>query len=279
MGVMEDVLKKKGRTLAEQGAGNTLASQSAGRPGAAGDKSRGNDRARDAKRPSNERLVSLFAPSSPQGKRIDILRSQLLYPFHGDPPRTIMITSSVPREGRSLLAANLAISFARGMQQYVMAMDCHLTSPDIHNLLGVKSTPGLTDYLEKGAAVSDIIHWTKVDKLSVIPCGSGSKRASEILATDRMADLLLELRERYKDRYIILDAPPVQAFDDPAVLARMVEGILFVVQGGVTDREVVLRGLQALPEEKVIGVVLNDMNGSVIDAANISNESSDKASM
>ncbi len=212
------------------------------------------------------RLVSLYAPNSPQAKRIDMLRSQLLYPFHGEPPRTIMITSAAPREGRSLLTANLAISFARGLQQYVMVMDCHLTAPVQHHLLRVDRTPGLTDFLLWDASVPDIMHWSNVDKLSVIPAGSPSNRSAEILATDKMSGLLKELRARYKDRYILMDTPPVQDFDDPAVLARMVEGIVVVVLGGVTDRELVLRSLQSLPEEKIMGVVLNDMKTAVMDA-------------
>ena len=113
-----------------------------------------------------QRLVSLFAPSSPQGKRIDMLRSQLLYPFHGDPPRTIMVSSAAHREGRTLLTTNLAISFARGLQQFVMIIDCHLANPEIHRLLQVPLRPGLTDYLEHGFTVPEIIHWTSVDKLS-----------------------------------------------------------------------------------------------------------------
>lgn len=213
-----------------------------------------------------ERLVSLYAPGSPEAKRIDILRSQLLFPFHGEPPRTIMIASAAPREGRSLLTANLAVSFARGMQQFVMVLDCHLTDPVMHNLLQVPRQPGLTDFLEQDLPVPDIIHRTPVDKLTVIPAGSPSQRSAEILATDKMAGLLTELRARYKDRYIILDTPPVQAFDDPAVLARVVEGIVYVVLCGETDRELALRGLRALPEEKIVGVVMNDMLGAVSDA-------------
>ncbi|MBU2517759.1 MAG: polysaccharide biosynthesis tyrosine autokinase [Proteobacteria bacterium] len=212
------------------------------------------------------RLISRYHPDSPQAKRIDMLRSQLLYPFHGEPPRTILITSAAPKEGRSLLTANLAISFARGLQQYVMVMDCHLTEPSQHRLLKVPRTPGLTDFLLWDAAVADIIHWTDVDRLSVIPAGSPSNRSAEILATDKMAGLIKELRSRYKDRYIILDSPPVQAFDDPAVLARMVEAIVVVVLGGVTDRELVLRSIRQLPEEKILGLVLNDMKAAVMDA-------------
>lgn len=213
-----------------------------------------------------ERLVSLYAPGSPEAKRVDILRSQLLFPFHGEPPRTIMIASAAPREGRSLLTANLAVSFARGLQQFVMVLDCHLTDPVMHNLLQVPRQPGLTDFLEQDLSVPDIIHRTPVDKLTVIPAGSPSQRSAEILATDKMAGLITELRARYKDRYILLDTPPVQAFDDPAVLARMVEGIVYVVLCGETDRELALRGLRALPEEKIVGVVMNDMLGAVSDA-------------
>jgi len=216
-----------------------------------------------------ERLVSYFAPSSPQGKRIDILRSQLLYPFHGDTPRTIMITSAVPREGRSLLAANLSISFARGLQQFVILMDCNLMEPAIHHLLAVPRRPGLSDYLEGRATVPQIIHPSRVDKLQVVPAGESSERSAEILATDKMAALVEELRARYRDRYIILDTPPVQAVDDPAVLARMVEGIIFVVLSGSTDREVAMRSLSMLPEEKIIGLVLNDKLSAVSDVGNV----------
>jgi capsular exopolysaccharide synthesis family protein len=217
-----------------------------------------------------EKLVSLYYPSSPQAKRIDILRSQLLFPFHGEPPRTIMVTSSVPKEGRTLLATNLAISFARGLQQYVMVIDCHLGDPAVHSILNVPRQPGISDFLEHGASVPDVIHRTSVDKLTVIPAGTPSQRSSEILATDKMAGMLIELRQRYRDRYMILDSPPVQAFDDPAVLARLVEGIVFVVMSGQTDRDQVLRGLRSLPEEKIVGVVMNDMYSAVSDAASLS---------
>jgi capsular exopolysaccharide synthesis family protein len=165
-----------------------------------------------------------------------------------------------------MLTANLAVSFARGLQQFVMAMDCHLMDPIVHELFKVPRHPGLTDFLEHGASVPEIIHRTGVDKLTVIPAGTPSQRSAEILATDKMAGLMQELRARYRDRYILLDTPPVQAFDDPAVLARLVEGIIFVVRAGSTDRELVLRALRGLPEEKIVGVVLNDVHGAVVDA-------------
>lgn len=217
--------------------------------------------------PDNERLVSLWTPNSPQAKRIDILRSQLLYPFHGEPPRTILVTSAAPREGKSLLISNLAISFARGLQQFVMVIDCQLMEPRIHELLGVPLRPGLSDYLEGKATVPEIMHWTQVERLSVIPAGSPSHLSAELLATDRMGALMEELRARYKDRYMLLDTPSVQAFDDPAVIARQVEGIVFMVQSGTTDREEVMRALARLPEEKLVGIVLNDKRSTVSDAS------------
>jgi len=219
--------------------------------------------------PDHERLASLWAPNSPQGKRIDILRSQLLYPFHGEPPRTILVTSAVPREGKSLLISNLAISFARGLQQFVMVIDCHIMEPRIHELLGVPLQPGLSDYLEGQATVPEIMHWTQIERLSVIPAGSPSTMSAELLATDRMGALVDELRARYHDRYMLMDTPSVQAFDDPAVIARKAEGIVFVVQSGTTDREEVLRALSRLPEEKLVGIVLNDKLSTVTDASSV----------
>ncbi|MCF8064943.1 MAG: hypothetical protein K9K36_06855 [Desulfarculaceae bacterium] len=287
---LSDVLDKKGRSLKEPdlepGAGSPpiarpgqapapapaqAASTTSNRPEPAAPAA-GPAPMEEAKPLSQEeasRLISRYQPNSPEAKRIDMLRSQLLYPFHGEPPHTILITSSAPREGRSLLTANLAISIARGLQQYVMVMDCHLTEPSQHRMLQVDRTPGLTDFLLWDAPVPDIIHWTDVDKLSVIPAGSPSNRSAEILATDKMAGLIKELRTRYDDRYIILDSPPVQAFDDPAVLARMVEAIVVVVLGGVTDRELVLRSIRTLPEEKILGLVLNDMKAAVMDAPDL----------
>ncbi len=285
---MSDVLKRGGRSLDE----NDLTPAEAIQEEAGPAKAEGAPDAEPAKReqPSvpppeteapleededqyqlnRELLVSLFAPSSPQGKQIDILRTQLLYPYRGDPPRTIMITSAAPREGKSLLTANLAISFARGLQQFVLAIDCHLLDPTLHRLLQVPRRPGLTDYLEHGASVPDVLQWTSVEKLSLIPAGSPSSRSAEILAGEKMVSLIRELRARYADRYILLDTPPVQAFDDPAVLARLVEGIVVVVMAGVTEREIVRRALGKLPEDKIIGVVLNDRLNSVSDAGRVS---------
>ncbi len=276
MGKMSEVLKRKGRVF--KIAQDSPVSQPAAAPRPPRTAAPAAQPAPRPPQPSEvpplpeevrQRLVALYDPFSPEAKRIDILRSQLLYPFHGDPPRTIMIASALPNEGRSLLLANLAISFARGLQQYVLVLDCHLVSPDMHRLLQVPATPGLTDYLEGSATVPEIIHWTPVDKLSVIPAGSPTTRPSEILATDKMAALVLELRQRYNDRYILIDTLPVQLGDDAAVLARLVEGIVFLVLAGVTDREVALRALRALPEEKVIGLVLNDREEAVIDAPHI----------
>jgi len=271
VGKMSEVLRRSGRdlNLANRAADGGGPSAGAGGPGQAGRRITVPMPAPgglDPRLAEENRLVSYFAPGSPEAKRIDILRSQLLFPFHGEPPRTIMITSAAPQEGRSLLTTNLAISFARGLQQFVMIMDCHLTDPAIHQLLQVPRHPGLTDFLERGASVPSIIHRTPVEKLTVIPAGNPSQRPAEILSTDKMAGLVAELRARYRDRFILLDTPPIQAFDDPQVLARLVEAIVFVVLTGETDRELVLRSLRALPEEKIIGIVLNDADNAVVDA-------------
>ena len=212
------------------------------------------------------RLVSRYQPGSPQAKRIDMLRSQLLYPFHGEPPRTIMITSSAPREGRSLLTSNLAISFARGLQQYVMVMDCHLTEPSQHRLLKVDRTPGLTDFLLWDAEVPDIIHWTDVDRLSVIPAGSPSNRSAEILATDKMAGLSRSCAPVTKTVTSFWTPRPCRPLTIRRCWPAWWRPSWWWCWAGVTDRELVLRSIRSLPEEKILGLVFNDMKAAVMDA-------------
>lgn len=215
------------------------------------------------------RLVSLSAPNSFEAKQIDMLRTQLLFPSDEAPPRIFMIASSAPREGRSLLAANLAIAFARGLDKYVLVVDCNLTNPSMHELLNVPRSPGLTNFLEKDAVVPEIIHHTLIDKLSVIPAGVTSNLPTEILSTKKMMQLIDELRERYSDRYIILDTSPVLASDDTAIISRLTEAIVFVVKSGGINREKVLRSLKNLPHEKLAGLVMNDQKNTVWDVSSI----------
>ena len=203
-------------------------------------------------------LVSLFNPQSFEAEQFKILRSNLLYPVTGNPPRSVMVTSPMPEEGKSFVAANLAISVALNINRHVLLMDCDLRRPSIHSRFGFGDVPGLSDYLTTGVPLSDLLIRTSVDKLTILPGGSPPDNPSELLSSERMSELLAEATERYHNRLIILDSPPPTLTAETSVLARWVEGIIIVVNHGKTPREGVSDVIDKMGREKIIGAVMNN---------------------
>ena len=203
-------------------------------------------------------LVSLFNPQSFEAEQFKILRSNLLYPVTGNPPRSVMITSPMPGEGKSFVAANLAISVALNINRHVLLMDCDLRRPSVHSRFGFEDVPGLSDYLSNGVPLSDLLLRTSVDKLTILPGGQPPDNPSELLSSERMSELLAEATERYPDRLIILDSPPPALTAETSVLARWVDGVIIVIKHGKTPRDGVSNVIDNLGKEKIIGAVMNN---------------------
>jgi exopolysaccharide/PEP-CTERM locus tyrosine autokinase len=208
----------------------------------------------------DKNLVSLFDPQSYEAEQFKILRTNLLYPVSGKIPRSIAITGTVPGEGKSFVAANLAISIANEIDRYVLLIDCDLRRPTIHNLFGYGDVSGLSDYLSISAPLESLLLSTKVDKLSILPAGPLPNNPSELLSSERMSDMLKEVSERYNDRLIILDTPPPSMTAETSALARFVDGILMVVKYGSTTREDVEDLIRTMGRDKIIGSVLNNVD-------------------
>lgn len=121
-----------------------------------------------------------------------------------------MVTSASPSEGKSFVAANLAVTMARSIDEYVLLMDCDLRAPTVHNLFGYNNQPikGLSDYLINKIPLSDALKKTAVDKLTILPAGTIPSNPSELLSSEQMRRMLHEVKLRYNDRYIIIDTPP-----------------------------------------------------------------------
>lgn len=187
-----------------------------------------------------------------------MLRTYVLQHRNGNPPRTLLITSTVQGEGKSTVAANLAIAIARSVHEHVLLIDCDLREPSLHRLFGLKPDRGLADYLRRGnIELSELLLRTGIDKLSFLPAGPRAADAAELLASERMRSLLAEVRSRYDDRYIILDSTPLLPTTDPSILARQVDALLLVVRAGKVNREMVARQLEAVGRDKLLGVVFN----------------------
>jgi capsular exopolysaccharide synthesis family protein len=207
--------------------------------------------------PLDPNLVSLLAPQSFMAERFKILRTNLLYPVSGGTPRSILITSLNPGDGKSFVAANLAVSVAMNLNRHVLLMDCDLRKPTIHNQFGFGECPGLSEYLERDLPLSSFLLQTKIDRLTILPGGTPPLNPSELLSSNRMSDLMQEVTNRYKDRLIIIDSPPPTLTSETGVLAKMAEGIILVVRHLKTSRDDLNSLVKQVGKEKIVGSVLN----------------------
>ena len=205
----------------------------------------------------DKNLVSLLAPNSFVGEIFKILRTNILFPEKGDPPRTIMITSAVPGEGKSFVAANLAVNIAQGIEEHVLLMDCDMRRAKIHSMFGLRDVPGLSEYLSDHKEMADVLIKTPLKKLMLLPGGKPPHNPAELLSSRKMAELLEEVKTRYKDRYVIIDSPPPQLTAEASAISRRVDGILLVVRANKTPRELVAKVIESMGRDKMLGVVMN----------------------
>jgi protein-tyrosine kinase len=205
----------------------------------------------------DRKLVALHDPQSFEAEQFKILRSNILFPLAGKPPRSILLTSAGPGDGKTFAAANLAISIALNINRYVLLIDADMRWPQIHTRFGFPPVPGLSDYLAEGRPLSSLLLHTKVDKLTLLPAGPPPNNPSELISSERMASLLNEVTTRYPDRLIVIDAPPPAMAAETGVLAREVDGIIVVVRYGSTRREAIADLIQRMGEKKILGSIVN----------------------
>ena len=208
----------------------------------------------------DENMVTLIKPQSFEAEQFKILRTNLLFPSSGKSPRTIMVTSSMPDEGKSLISANLAISIAQSIQEHVLLIDCDIRRPSVHTQFGFGDVPGLSEHLSGGIPISSLLLKTIVDKLSILPGGRPPLNPSELMSSQQMSRLLQEVKYRYSDRFIIIDSPPPKLTAETSALSRQVDGILLVIEYGRTSREMVSDLINIIGKEKVIGIVFNKLD-------------------
>lgn len=205
---------------------------------------------------ADNRCVAVF-PYARETDVYKVLRTQILRLTKEKGGNTIMITSTLPGEGKTLTAINLSFTFAKLFDQTVLLVDGDLRRQNIHKLLGFESDRGLADYLVDKRPVSDIITWPGIDKLTVISGGKPVQESTELLGTSRMIDLVREMKTRYPDRYVFFDVPPVLSKADTLAFVPLVDYIIVVVRAGTTPVDDVRRALELIPQEKVLGFVLN----------------------
>ncbi len=149
-------------------------------------------------------------------------------------------------------------TIVQGLDDRAFLVDCDLKSPGVHHLFGVNGKPGLTEFLtDTRRDLTKVMHEVQGLKLKIIPAGTDPEYPGELLSSDKMANLLQELRAKYEDYYIILDTAPVLLAAEVGVLAHLVDGIILVLLAEKTPRDLVQRALKEVPKDKIIGIVVN----------------------
>lgn len=188
-----------------------------------------------------------------------VLRSRILYPKDGKAvPRTLMITSAIPKEGKSFITANLGISLAQGMDQHSLLVDCDLRRPSQAALFGIETKAGLVDYLRDNVELTQLIVGTAVQKLSLLPSGKPPVNPAELLSSARMHALIEELSSRYSDRMVIFDSPPALVTAETGVLAGKVDAVILVVRQGGAGKADVQKLIDIIGANRILGIVFND---------------------
>jgi protein-tyrosine kinase len=194
------------------------------------------------------------------GERFRTLRSRLYQIAGTRTLRRVLITSSLPSEGKTFVATNLVRSIIRQADRRVLLIDADLRAPRLHTALGAPSSPGLSDYLRGEADEYAIVQNSVANNLCFIPCGARVTNPSELLLSERMKVLLDCVTPAFD--WVIMDSPPALPVHDASSLADLCDGVLFVVRAGETDHEAAKKASSEFRSKNLLGVVLNQVDAS-----------------
>lgn len=170
----------------------------------------------------------------------------------------IMVTSSLPGEGKSFCALNLALSIAMERDTTVMLVDADVAKPSVLNNLALRAERGLMDLLlDPATDVGDVLLRTNIDKLTILPAGRRHKHATELLASEDMMALLNEIATRYPDRIVVFDSPPLLVTSEARELAAHMGQVVMVVEAGRTTQEAVSEALRYLEGCDIVNLLMN----------------------
>ncbi len=190
------------------------------------------------------------------------LRSRLYHAREKMPLKKLLVTSALPKEGKSFMASNLAQVLVRQHGRRVLLIDADLRSPRLHMMLGTTASPGLADYLEGRSDEFSIMQRGPLENLFFIASGHEISNPAELVSNGRLK-LLLQRVESLFD-WIVVDSPPAVPVSDASVLAKDCDGVLLVVRSDATPTDMARRARLEFPEEALVGVVLNATNAEPI---------------
>ena len=213
------------------------------------------DRPDDGKRPLHPVVCAYHDPQGADAETFRALRTTLRAERF-EPVRVIQVTSPTPGDGKSVVAANLAISLADSGKR-VLLMDCDLRNPKVHEYMALDNTTGLGTLLLGNDGILSAVHETAAANLWAIPCGPALRNPAELLASPRFREILVSAREQFD--LVLIDSPPLLAVSDPAIIAPLADGVLLVTRFVKHAREGITRAVEVLDLLGIhaMGVVMN----------------------
>ena len=207
----------------------------------------------------DSRLVSLGKEGSLGAEKFRFLAVRLRQLRHNRPLKKVLITSSIPEEGKSTVAANLACTLARRKPQKTLLLEGDLRRPNIAAQFGLSNLPGLCEWL---SGETPTINMYRLEGLGVwlLPAGTTPQNPLELMQSGRLS-LLMEQLEAWFD-WIVIDSPPVLPLADTSLWSRLADGILLVTRKGTTEKEPLQRGLEAIEKSKLLGALMNSSSNA-----------------
>ena len=213
----------------------------------------------------SNKLVTLLAPTRFNSEMFKSIRGMIFHAIDRPTPKAIMVTSAFPGEGKTYVAANLAVSLARGLNDKVLLIDADLRRPAIHKMFGYADNYGLSEYLQGKKDISELLIKTDIDNLTLLLSGELPPNPAELLSSKKMNEFVREAKERYQDRFLIIDVTPSQMISETNIMATHVDGVILVVRSGQTPRAIVKKTVESIGRERILGVVFNGFTQSFKD--------------
>ncbi len=209
--------------------------------------------------PLKEETPALVVPpDSFAAEEFRKLKTQIFHRL-SSPPHSILVTSATPGEGKTMVSVNLAIAISQEIQRKAILIDGDLRRPSIR-LTKRGNSKGLSNYLSDGTPLSEILIKSEVENLRIITAGDPTNKPSELIGSKRMGELFKSLKESEDSSYIVIDSSPIVSTTEPALLSKMVDGIILVVIADRIPRETIHRAIKSIDRQKIIGVVFNQID-------------------
>ena len=213
--------------------------------------------------PDEKTMLFFHCDDSVRGtEEFRTLRSRLYHAREKMPLKKVLVTSALPKEGKSFTAANLAQVLVRQHGRRVLLIDADLRGPRLHMMLGTTSSPGLVDYLQGDCDEFSIMQRGPMENLFFIPSGQETSNPAEMVSNGRLKTLLQRVEALFD--WIIIDSPPAVPVSDAGVLAKACDGVLLVVRSNTTPVDMARRARQEFPEDSLVGIVLNGANADAM---------------